>query len=568
MDGPPSGLKSEFSVKCFGIMQPLLQDIAAKKEKIDQCDDTIQSKEKILIDVQSKYDQLQIKLAVSEAVVREKERQLLDQHDLYTSHKNNSLVKDELLKAYRIQVSSNEGTIKAKADQIELLLTQAKDREEELDKCKSKVDQLEALDNSNKLQQEADEAQIQKLLADAKETAKQLENQTISLRSKTEQLQELQAEKQWNAIKFDELKTNLTKKDQELETIQQETQKLSDQLGAYKLKVETINTQLEAKDTILNDKQLKIDQLQLDLKSTNSNFEELKTNLSNKEQQLETLQVESQKISDQLSTYKLQAETINTQLDVKNTTLHNRQVQINQLQRDLDLSNTHLSECKRNIDMLQSTNCFLFGNSSDIHEIRVPGISPFEVLCDSHLAGQGWTVIQRRIDGSENFYRNWTDYRNGFGSLHGEFFIGLEKLYRMTTAASYELYIHLESFDNATFYARYAEFSIGSEKESYFLKLLGPYTGTAGDGLYYGRNRKFSTFDVDNDRDDGNCAELKHGAWWYDRCGHSNLNGQYMTEPSKHGKSIFWFGAHAFSFKSVQMMLRPKSAQFTQVISN
>ncbi|KAM8718514.1 hypothetical protein ACLKA7_001682 [Drosophila subpalustris] len=504
LDVPPSGLKSEFSVKCFGIMQPLVQDIAAKKQKIDQCDDTIQSKEKILIEVQSKYDQLQIKLAVSEVMVREKERQLLDQQNLYTSHKNNSLVKDELLKAYRLQVSSNEGTIKAKADQIELLLKEAKDREEELDKCKSKVDQLEALDNSNKLQQEAHKAQIQKLLADAKETANQLGNQTISLRSKSEQLQELQAEKQWNAIKFDELKANLTKKEQQLETIQQETQKLSDQLGAYKL------------------------------------------------------EVESQKMSDQLSTNKLQAETINTQLEAKNTTLHNKQVQIDQLQSDLDLSNIHLSECKRNIDMLQSTNCFLFGNSSDIHEIRVPDISPFEVLCDSHLAGQGWTVIQRRIDGSENFYRNWTDYRNGFGSLHGEFFIGLEKLYRMTTAVSYELYIHLESFDNETFYARYAEFSIGSEKESYFLKLLGTYTGTAGDGLYYGRNRKFSTFDVDNDRDDINCAELKHGAWWYDRCGHSNLNGQYMTEPSNHGKSI-WFAAHVFSFKFVQMMLRPKT---------
>jgi len=28
------------------------------------------------------------------------------------------------------------------------------------------------------------------------------------------------------------------------------------------------------------------------------------------------------------------------------------------------------------------------------------------------------------MDGSVNFYRNWTDYASGFGSLTGEFWLG------------------------------------------------------------------------------------------------------------------------------------------------
>lgn len=33
-------------------------------------------------------------------------------------------------------------------------------------------------------------------------------------------------------------------------------------------------------------------------------------------------------------------------------------------------------------------------------------------------------MIQRRIDGSINFFRGWNEYKNGFGNVASEFWIG------------------------------------------------------------------------------------------------------------------------------------------------
>ncbi|KAH8274103.1 hypothetical protein KR044_010385, partial [Drosophila immigrans] len=154
------------------------------------------------------------------------------------------------------------------------------------------------------------------------------------------------------------------------------------------------------------------------------------------------------------------------------------------------------------------------GKSTDSYIFKIPGIKEFVIPCDSKLVGSGWMVIQRREDGTENFNRNWTEYRVGFGDFHKEFFIGLEKLYLITNAQPHYLYIYLEDFNNDIRYALYKNFAIGSEKESYAIKKLGEYSGNAENALSNHMNMKFST--ADHYFDKGfNCAENYNSGWWF-----------------------------------------------------
>jgi len=36
---------------------------------------------------------------------------------------------------------------------------------------------------------------------------------------------------------------------------------------------------------------------------------------------------------------------------------------------------------------------------------------PLQVWCEQDIDNGGWTVIQRRRDGSVNFFRNWENYK-------------------------------------------------------------------------------------------------------------------------------------------------------------
>lgn len=71
---------------------------------------------------------------------------------------------------------------------------------------------------------------------------------------------------------------------------------------------------------------------------------------------------------------------------------------------------------------------------------------------------------------------------------------------------------------------------------------------------------KFSTKDREYDNaPNKNCAKVYEGAWWFQRCGFSHLNGQYLRgNHSSAGKGVFWnfWKGNKYSLKTTTMMIR------------
>lgn len=196
---------------------------------------------------------------------------------------------------------------------------------------------------------------------------------------------------------------------------------------------------------------------------------------------------------------------------------------------------------------------------SGVYSVDPEGKGQFNVFCDMTTDGGGWTVFQRRQDGSVDFYRGWSDYKAGFGQLTGEFWLGNDKIHRLTAVRPSSLRVDMEDWNGGRAYAKYGKLNIGDEQAQYRLE-VSSFSGTSGDSLSWHNNMAFTTKDRDNDRWVGsnlNCAVRWTGAWWYNSCHHSNLNGKYLGNTKDH-RGVTWQNFRsALSLKWTEMKLRP-----------
>ncbi|XP_039884671.1 fibroleukin [Simochromis diagramma] len=197
-----------------------------------------------------------------------------------------------------------------------------------------------------------------------------------------------------------------------------------------------------------------------------------------------------------------------------------------------------------------------------------------EAKCDMETAGGGWTVIQNRQDGSVDFNRTWQEYREGFGNLQGEHWLGNAALHALTSSGQHQLRIELEDWHQQRRQATYSNFKVASEAQRYRLTAR-EYSGDAGNALSYSKRynhdgRSFSTADRDYDRYvSGSCGQYYGAGWWFDACLAANLNGRYYRgRYSGVTNGIYWGTwyiltdgrtGERYSFKRVEMKTRPKN---------
>ena len=176
-------------------------------------------------------------------------------------------------------------------------------------------------------------------------------------------------------------------------------------------------------------------------------------------------------------------------------------------------------------------------------------------------------MFQRRLDGTVNFQRNRIEYIRGFGNISGEYWLGLEKIYRLTKYDDFEpeLWVDLEDFDGNSRHEHYNRFYINGPG-SYTIYAYDP-SGTAGDSLTYHNGKGFSTPDYDVDGNGGNCALTNEGAWWFNSCQYSHLNGKYYygTSPAS-TKGVNWhhWRGSQYSLKRTEMKTRPSRLTWRQ----
>ncbi|XP_052366422.1 fibrinogen-like protein 1 [Oncorhynchus keta] len=225
---------------------------------------------------------------------------------------------------------------------------------------------------------------------------------------------------------------------------------------------------------------------------------------------------------------------------------------------------------------------FKDGNSvSGLYMIR-PDQAPssFMVFCDMSDGG-GWTVIQRRKDGTESFDRAWVEYKHGFGGSEsdGEFWLGNDPLHYLTSQGDYNLKINMEDFDGNQRFAKYKNMKVDDEKNQYKLN-LGEYTGNAGiqpsqqsidllpsqwaveQSRGQSTGSQVQSIDLlhycgDSSQQVSDVGVILHLST---RCESGNLNGHYYNGPYQAvmDDGVVWYTWHGwwYSIKSVVMMIR------------
>lgn len=116
----------------------------------------------------------------------------------------------------------------------------------------------------------------------------------------------------------------------------------------------------------------------------------------------------------------------------------------------------------------------------------------YNVYCD-----KDWVVTIRRTDASIDMNRNWAEYRDGFGDLNGQFWMGLELHHQLTYSGDYEMIIGITSWNGNYYELKYSAWRIQDEASSFTVDKITIESRNTSDplGVVEILNHKFVTQD-------------------------------------------------------------------------
>ena len=210
-----------------------------------------------------------------------------------------------------------------------------------------------------------------------------------------------------------------------------------------------------------------------------------------------------------------------------------------------------------------------YRNINGLYVVTMNGYKNTVVYCDQRFFGGGWTVIQRRYDGSVNFYRDWLSYKNGFGDLQREFWLGNENIHLLTAQAVFprgsEASIRISTLNDDAYMNggsyHYSHFEVASEKAKYTLHVSSTHEKTS---FPTSDKQPFSTYDRDNDNAPSHhCArDYQYAGWWINGSGDScastktNLNGPYDEYKTRKPENRINFDGYSGRLQSYKILVR------------
>ena len=209
--------------------------------------------------------------------------------------------------------------------------------------------------------------------------------------------------------------------------------------------------------------------------------------------------------------------------------------------------------------------------TNGLYTLTMNGNKIVNAFCDQKTSGGGWTVIQRRMDGAVNFYRRWQEYKEGFGQLQHEHWLGNDNIYILTAQAVIPgseamVQVRMRRNPQTMYTSRYGFIQVDSEANNYLLHVKKPSGGLSPSYFTsYNHRTEFSTFDRDNDGASSyNCArDTQYTGWWINASGNSctsstasytNLNGPYdELRVRTWYKRICWASSYHPSFTEMKI---------------